>query len=347
MRRVVKMLFAVAAVAVVSMPAPARADGFLTPWAGEIFSSPSSGSGAGKATYGASLGATGSVIGAEFEFGYSPNFFGSSTNTGTNSLIDGMVNAIIEIPFADNLRDHFEPYVIVGTGLIRSQIDGGTLIHVQTSNNQFGINAGGGFMGYFAKHFGVRGDVRYLRTVTGTTTAGIDFGSLHFWRVTGGLIIRLTPANRLSYPQGDAGSTCNARRTPARKARNPDQQQRDQREADRVVRAATRQPAEDVGSASAQDTRLSPSARPSFTRPSMTRMTRVAVARAKSSSCVAMRIVRFRLTSCRMSTVSSARLVGSSDAVGSSINNTVGSTASARAMATRWASPPDSSRGRA
>ncbi len=44
---------------------------------------------------------------------------------------------------------------------------------------------------------------------------------------------------------------------------------------------------------------------------------------------------------------SSVRRSGSSDAVGSSSSSTCGSTASARAMATRWASPPDSSRGSA
>ena len=188
MRRVVRMLIGVAAVALVSMPAPARADGFINPWIGDIFSSPSSSAGSGKVTYGGSLGATGGTVGAEVEFGYSSGFFGNAGTSGSNSLIDGMVNAIINIPLGDS--DYFRPYVIVGTGLIRSQIDGGTVLHVQASNNQFGINAGGGFMSYFAKHLGVRGDVRYLRTVTGSSLDGIDFGSLHFWRVSGGILIR-------------------------------------------------------------------------------------------------------------------------------------------------------------
>ena len=49
----------------------------------------------------------------------------------------------------------------------------------------------------------------------------------------------------------------------------------------------------------------------------------------------------------RISSPSSARRAGSSDAVGSSIRSTRGSTASARAIATRCASPPDSFRGSA
>ena len=51
--------------------------------------------------------------------------------------------------------------------------------------------------------------------------------------------------------------------------------------------------------------------------------------------------------SLRSNAPSSARREGSSDAIGSSISSTGGFTASARAMATRCASPPDSSRGRA
>src|SRR5262245_58976454 len=82
-------------------------------------------------------------------------------------------------------------------------------------------------------------------------------------------------------------------------------------------------------------------------RPSRKRTMRVANSRANSSSCVATTSVRWwRSSPCR-SSPSSVRRAGSSDAVGSSISRTGGSTASARAIATRCASPPDSSRGSA
>jgi lysophospholipase L1-like esterase len=81
--------------------------------------------------------------------------------------------------------------------------------------------------------------------------------------------------------------------------------------------------------------------------PSRSRTMRVAKSRAKSSSCVEISSVRPWCRSSASRAPSSARRSGSSDAVGSSISRTGGSTASARAMATRCASPPDSCRGSA
>ena len=57
---------------------------------------------------------------------------------------------------------------------------------VANSSNQFGYNLGAGAMGYFADHIGVRGDVRYVRTVNGDVINGLDLGAFHFWRVSAG-----------------------------------------------------------------------------------------------------------------------------------------------------------------
>ena len=72
--------------------------------------------------------------------------------------------------------------------------DGGTIATVSSSNNDFGWNAGAGVMGYFSDHFGLRGDVRYLRNLqnnsTSVTDINFDPGSFHFWRASIGVVIR-------------------------------------------------------------------------------------------------------------------------------------------------------------
>jgi hypothetical protein len=46
-------------------------------------------------------------------------------------------------------------------------------------------------MGYFNDHVGVRGDMRYLRTLTGDViNEDLDLGGFHFWRLSAGLVLR-------------------------------------------------------------------------------------------------------------------------------------------------------------
>ena len=84
--------------------------------------------------------------------------------------------------------------VVGGVGLIRTQIDGGTIAKVSSSDNMFGWDLGGGVMGYFSDHVGLRGDVRYLRAThelsTGVSSVDINGDRLHFYRASIGLVIR-------------------------------------------------------------------------------------------------------------------------------------------------------------
>jgi hypothetical protein len=53
-----------------------------------------------------------------------------------------------------------------------------TVATVSSSNTTSRWNAGGGVMGYFSDHFGLRGDVRYLRNIQNNSTAdNINFES--------------------------------------------------------------------------------------------------------------------------------------------------------------------------
>ena len=166
----------------------ARADAFVNPWAGVNFGSDIN---EGRASFGVGAGWMGAgIIGGEAVFGYSPSFFGTDNDFGNNTVIDFMGNVIVGIPIGGQRGGGFRPYVTGGLGLLRTQIDGGTVFNVKTSDNDLGWNAGAGAMGFFNDHFGVRGDIRYLRNLTGNSINHLDLGDLKFWRLSAGVVIR-------------------------------------------------------------------------------------------------------------------------------------------------------------
>ena len=203
MRRAIKTLIVTGAAALVFAPMQARADGFVSPWVGSAFGGGDGISNGvstvelknGQTSFGVSAGAMGAgIIGGEVDFGYSPSFFGDKTLFGNNTVINLMANLIVGVPVGGQHGAGIRPYVTGGIGLLRTQIDGGTLA-VQSSNNGLGWNLGGGIMGYFADHFGVRGDVRYLRGFEENdlgfiSTPGDDLSTTRFWRASIGVVFR-------------------------------------------------------------------------------------------------------------------------------------------------------------
>jgi hypothetical protein len=188
MRGLLKAIVLSATTALVCAPSVARADGFINPWAGVNFGSNISNSRAGFGVNAGGMGA--GVVGGEVAFGYNPSFFGTSGDFGNNTELDLMANLLLGIPIGGTHGASFRPYVTGGLGLIRQQIDGGTVFKVSSAGNDWGWNLGLGAMGFFSDHVGVRGDVRYLRTFSGNFIDGFDQGNLHFWRTSIGLVIR-------------------------------------------------------------------------------------------------------------------------------------------------------------
>jgi opacity protein-like surface antigen len=200
MRRAAKVLILTAVAALVMSPVQARAEGYISPWVGTNAGTGFNGNNLGRsfdngrAGVGTQVGAMGKgIIGAELDLGWSPSFFGSTSDFGNNSVIDVMGNVIVGLPIGGTRGSGLRPYATAGLGLLRTQIDGGTIATVSSSNNDFGWNAGAGLMGYFSDHFGLRGDVRYLRSIQNNSSgAVIDFdpGNFHFWRASIGVVIR-------------------------------------------------------------------------------------------------------------------------------------------------------------
>jgi len=191
MQRTLKVLILFATVAVVSAPALARADSYISPFIGTNFGN---NSGNGRVNVGADVGWMGAgIIGAEVDFGYAPSFFGNQGIFGSNSVSDLMGNLIVGIPAGGTHGVGVRPYATIGVGLLRTQINGATSTASSIRNNEAGMNAGVGVMGFFSNHLGIRGDVRYFRNLKDSSAANdfnIDFGGFHFWRASVGIVLR-------------------------------------------------------------------------------------------------------------------------------------------------------------
>ena len=174
--------------------APARADGFVTPFYGYNFGGDSSCKTATncedkRANFGVSFGTMGAVFGFEEDLGFAKDFFGTIPNVD-NSVFTAMSNLLIGVG-----KGPVQPYVLVGAGLVRVYTSLNPA-QFNSENNSLGYDLGAGVNGYFSRHVGVRGDVRFLRTVQDlpiveTLTGGIFANDkLNFWRASVGLALR-------------------------------------------------------------------------------------------------------------------------------------------------------------
>ena len=103
-----------------------------------------------------------------------------------------MGNVIVGVPIGGTQGAGVRPYFVGGLGLIQQRVqDADDLFNV--TNDEFGMNIGGGVMGFATDHVGFRGDLRYFRAFTDPEEDNefdIDFGSFDFWRATGGITFR-------------------------------------------------------------------------------------------------------------------------------------------------------------
>ena len=192
MRHTLKVLTCLTAFLILSSAQPARADGFISPWIGANFAQEI---GDGRTAFGFTGGGMGGgVFGGEFDFGYSPSFFGTDNVFGSNNVMTVMGNLILGIPFGGQRGGGVRPYGSGGVGLIRSSAEGISGTVTDVSDNSFGWNLGGGVMGYFGDHFGVRGDLRFFRTIGLDDLLKAHFGGevneIDFWRASFGVVFR-------------------------------------------------------------------------------------------------------------------------------------------------------------
>jgi opacity protein-like surface antigen len=154
-----------------------------------------------KAMFGASLGwMGGGVFGFEADLGFSPNFFENTTGSRNFQFADSnlttfMGNVLLGVPIGGQHGVGFRPYAVGGVGIIKSRIDGAEDIFEVDSTN-WGFNVGAGAMFFFSDKIGLRGDVRYFRSLQDDNIDELDdlfdvgLANFRFWRGTLGLTIR-------------------------------------------------------------------------------------------------------------------------------------------------------------
>lgn len=167
----------------------ARADTFLTPYLGSSFSSNYGGiETPNKFVYGADLMWLGtSGVGFEIDLAYHPNFFEAGDRDELFDFgSDGNVVTLMGNLVFGYQGGGVQPYVTGGFGLMRTNIEA-PLDLFEVNDNTFGVNAGGGLR-LGARRFGIRGDLRYFRSLSDVSPiANIDLGNFTYWRGTVGL----------------------------------------------------------------------------------------------------------------------------------------------------------------
>jgi hypothetical protein len=185
-----RLLVAGALTAFLLAPATAKADWLFTPFVGAGFGGDAA---EAQLSWGASLGYMGAgVFGLELEFNTVPDFFAPvGPVLEDNNVTTLMGNLIIGAPVG-GLAPGFRPYFTAGVGLMRTRVsDVEEFFNV--SGRDWGMNAGFGAIGFFGRHAGLRGDLRYFRNLAETALLNdfdVRVGGFDYWRGTLGLTFR-------------------------------------------------------------------------------------------------------------------------------------------------------------
>jgi opacity protein-like surface antigen len=196
-----------AALLLVAQPNAAAADWLFTPFVGANFGGNASFDDSlasfddeveRRVDFGASLGWMGEgILGFEVDFGYTPNFFQDTVGDGDFGFGDSnmttvMANVLVGAPIGGQTGPGLRPYGSGGVGLMKSQMSGSNFFD-DVNHNDFGFNVGAGVHGFFHDNFGLRGDVRYFRSLQDNEPDDefdVAIGDVDFWRATVGVTFR-------------------------------------------------------------------------------------------------------------------------------------------------------------
>ena len=182
-------------------PSKASADWLFTPFIGANFGGSAkfigidgdfTGEFEQKLNYGASLAWMGhGAFGFELDFGYSPNFFGADDASSFELVGDGNVTTLMGNLIVGAPLGGVRPYASGGVGLIKARVDDVGQFFEEVDSSNFGFNVGAGVMAFFNDSIGIRGDIRYFRTI-GDSSDGIELslGDFDFWRASAGVTFR-------------------------------------------------------------------------------------------------------------------------------------------------------------
>jgi hypothetical protein len=133
-----------------------------------------------------SLGTMGHILGGEEEVAYAPNFLGSAA--GLSSSVLTLMSNVMLVPKIGPVH----PYVLVGTGLIKTHVQFTAASVFTTDNLALGWDVGGGLIGFVGGHVGLRGDLRYFHSFQDLTALGFTLSNskLNYGRAGVGLVLK-------------------------------------------------------------------------------------------------------------------------------------------------------------
>jgi opacity protein-like surface antigen len=186
--------------------APVRADILLTPFVGGVFGGSANSQVAeivgdrSRSAFGGSIAImSAGVFGVEGDVGYTPKFFGKNlqvagvpVSLAQNNVLTAMGNLTLGIPLQSRNGSGVRPYAVAGIGLIRQRLSLITGL-VGYTINDLGFDVGGGVLVFFSRNVGIRGDLRYFRTLGSSTISDlIDLqpGAFNFTRASVGVTFR-------------------------------------------------------------------------------------------------------------------------------------------------------------
>jgi hypothetical protein len=169
----------------------AGAQGFVNPFVATTLTSPSATGSATKPAFGIAFGKLGTVAGFETEVAYHPQVIDNAANALAKNHVFTFSGGALIGPTIGRVK----PYGAFGAGDIYLNVTRLSSVVVpnptSVSTNYFTINAGGGVMGFFTTHLGVRADLRYFRAygfnMSDLQTAGLTLTHFDFWRASIGL----------------------------------------------------------------------------------------------------------------------------------------------------------------
>ncbi len=172
----------------VSAARMSAAQGFVSPFVDTTLTSPSPTGSSSKPGFGVAIGNIGKIVGAETEIGYQPEVIDNTANALQKSRVITFSGNTLIGPTIGRIK----AYGAVGVGDLYLNVTRLSSLVIPNpssiSTNYFTVNVGGGVMGFFTTHLGVRADLRYFRAygfkVTDLETAGLALDRFDFWRAS-------------------------------------------------------------------------------------------------------------------------------------------------------------------
>lgn len=169
---------------------PAHAQGFVSPQIGVVFGGDTE---AEALALGGALGVVGGFAGIEVDGHYASDVLdgGDADIVADSSVTTLTVNLLIG-PRLGGGGGGVMPYVAGGVGLLRTRVESVGGFFDDVTANDLAVDVGGGAMVFVNDRIGLRGDLRYYRSLTtdDDEVLGVDLADLDFWRTMFGVVFR-------------------------------------------------------------------------------------------------------------------------------------------------------------